>query len=327
MRILSILLITLLLQACNSSSNKESTSAEPKNTDTVEHAHIVSPAIEKVQGPSLDEQLWKFVATCKDAIINPSYAENNYDEIVDDAKNGYLHIEGDFPTCGCACSSTVGGYKKADGSYTLLKYEEWSCSTDYGVYSNENLSEILPEGFGLAMFFAAKGALTDTLQIGQFYVEVEIPRYGTETILNLKLMPLGLNNPCQGGICLRTVTDDQGFVYPREIIDLSKELDSNDDLLKIMKGNYESLTPSISELLNSFFNQEYKDYTEQDFNKELRSMYTRYQVYQKLKYTTLIMDWNREEGRFYIKDKKENKKELESFLQFLKAGNYYAPGC
>lgn len=71
---------------------------------------------------------------------------------VDDSRNGYLKIWGEWPTCGCGCSSTVGAYKNSQGAYTILQSDQANCSWERKLSSNRELSDILPESFGIQSF-------------------------------------------------------------------------------------------------------------------------------------------------------------------------------
>lgn len=329
-----LFLTIVVVFACNNSSNNAQDEQAVSDSSTVEvttpkdeiDTTVVVPRQAVNQKP-LSEQLWEFVSTCQDAIINSSYAENDYDKIIDDAQNGYLHIEGDFPTCGCACLSTVGGYKKPNGSYTLLKYEEWSCGFDYGIYSNENLDKILPENFGLNAFISDNQESLGAIENGHFFLETEIPQHGTETIFNLRVIPFGMNNECQGGICTTTRAKGSTQKYLRQIGDFIEEPTIKNSTLKpIMKNELHNITISESALLKSLFESEYSDYALEDFQLDLRRIHEGYRIYQKLEYTTLVMDWDREKGRFVIKEKRSPVVK-SNFLDYLKANRFYSPAC
>ncbi|MEL7005636.1 MAG: hypothetical protein AAFN93_23335 [Bacteroidota bacterium] len=274
----------------------------------------------------LGEQLWKLAAKCNDAISDPMFEEHYYDTLIDDSNNGYLHIAGSWPACGCACKSTVGGYKKNDGSYTLLKYEEWSCSTNYQTTSSENLLNILPTDFGLGMFANDDHEPVELGEISYFYIELEIPQHGTETILHLKLIPFGMINKCTGGICTGTLVGNENQQYLSEIVELSEEIESDDILMQLVNSEFDELDDATENLLKSFFENEYKDYTKEEFEQDLQRLYYAYTAYTELAYNSIIMDWDKQIGRFYLKEKKEAIR-YTSFLQFLRQGRFYSPSC
>ncbi|MDH5599053.1 MAG: hypothetical protein OEY34_08010, partial [Cyclobacteriaceae bacterium] len=124
-----LFLLLLLIAACTPSNqqsdiNTDTIEADISETPEQNDTHLTSQ--EENNSPkteSLSDRLWAFVDGCYGAIYDEEYEDNGFSERVDDAKNGYVHISGSWPTCGCSCSSTAGAYKNEKGEYILLKNE------------------------------------------------------------------------------------------------------------------------------------------------------------------------------------------------------------
>ncbi len=141
---------------------------------------------------ALKEELWREVGGCNMNFEDTDALDMR--NVIDDTRNGYLRVWGEYPACGCACSSTVGAYKDHYGFYTFFKEYTESCSYMTDVRSNRLLSEVLPEGFGMQTFISSTDKLPQT-DIALFTVNIAIPRKGTDTNVALELLPLGIFYP------------------------------------------------------------------------------------------------------------------------------------
>ncbi len=149
---------------------------------------------------SLKEELWREVWSCNSNFEDMDALDMR--NVIDDTRNGYLRVWGEYPTCGCACNSTVGAYKDHDGFYTFLKEYTESCASMTHISSNRLLSEVLPEGFGMQTFIPSADKLPQT-DIALFTLNVTIPRKGTDTNVALELLPLGMFYPSETTTCKR----------------------------------------------------------------------------------------------------------------------------
>jgi hypothetical protein len=281
-------------------------------------------AISTLSAKPLREQLWNFVRSCKESIKDPEFEENDYDSIIDDAKNGYLYISGAWPACGCSCESTVGAFKRSDGSYTLLKEEKWPCSSKYSMSSNYPLHDLLPVGFGLQTFLKKTADYDPTIVDGFFFFDVTIPRVGTQTLINLRQVPFGLNARCAGGLCFdfgeNSYSEDRPW-----LIKLIEEVESEESLELLLNDNPTDLIENDRKLLD-FIVRDNPGVSWYDFTEALRSMYQHYRLYQQVECTTVVLDWSRAANRFVIKDRLNPVPKL-SFLDFLRQGAFYSPSC
>ena len=321
------LLLVVSIISCNTAldNNSESKTLELDTLNQILDTTTVTK--NEIKGPPLSEQLWAFVSGCDKSIKNPEFEENKYRELIDDSKNGYLHISGSWPTCGCSCGSTVGAYKKNNGSYALLKYETWSCTGAEGIYSNADLMSILPDSFNLNTFLSATAKVENGSSTGHFYLKAEIPQHGTITNMKLELIPFGMKSVCDNGLCLTIAKEGDSQTYLSQIIRYIESPDiNNETLLLFVKDEDYNLTITESDILNKILENDYSEYSKEDFKADLKLLYDGYKLHQNLENTSVILDWNRDIGRFQIIDKK-GKPEKLTFLDYLKSHDFYSPAC
>ncbi|MFH0893548.1 MAG: hypothetical protein V2A54_03840, partial [Bacteroidota bacterium] len=139
----------------------------------------------------LGRQLRKQVENCY-----KNFEDIDGDSLLDatidiDSVNGYMHVSGMWPTCGCGCKATVGAYKQSKGKYIFLIDENWNCNWKSGVSSDKPMNTILPPGFGLHLF-TENYKYTKGDESGYFYLSADIPRTGTETKFNINIIPFGM---------------------------------------------------------------------------------------------------------------------------------------
>jgi hypothetical protein len=58
----------------------------------------------------------------------------------------------------------------------------------------------------------------------------------------------------------------------------------------------------------------------------IKNLFFTYKTWQKLYYSTIILKWDKESGRFTIKEKK-GRIPKQDFLEFLKNAPWYSPAC
>jgi len=64
----------------------------------------------------------------------------------------------------------------------------------------------------------------------------------------------------------------------------------------------------------------------EEIQKSIRYLYYVYSWYIQLDYTSIIMDWNGETNRFYIKEKKGKPKNI-SFKNFFDYAHFWSVMC
>lgn len=288
---------------------------------------LLSPHV--ILAQSLRQQM---IALSKQSECDTNKSPNRVAHFREDASwsNGYYYVEYAVPGCGCECRNTVGAYTKDDGSYALLSSSYGQCSFDNGLRSNLTFDNFFPPTFGLQTFFENPIGLPDTSYPALFYLTAKIPKRGTETVLNLKLVPLGMNLFSQNGLCYRIYEDDYTRMnnnYYGYYEDMAKKISGSTAINLMMNGEFKKLNASDKGIVDSIINRKYherncrfRSYSQ--IEKSLHHLFYIYSWYNKLSYTIIVMDWDVAEGRFYIKEKKGRPKRI-SYLDFLRSYNFY----
>jgi len=282
--------------------------------------------------PELSEQLWNRVQKCYSQFADmDGDGELDYSEI-DDSPNGYLRVFGDWPTCGCSCNSIVRAYKAANGEYTLLQREEFSCNWGNSVSSNRRMSEILPENFCLNAF--SKDEINTTNQFTAFYLDVEIPRVGTETKFNIKLIPFGLFIKSDSLLTYNFSDINQEQDYWRyntllyEIQRIAKRIKDENTLNLLLNLDYDAINEfDMSIIEQSIGGKSWEQFESVDvLSGKLKILRNVFDIYLQLEFTSVVMEWNPEEARFFIKSKVGKPADI-SFKAFLEENEFWAPIC
>lgn len=284
---------------------------------------------------NLEKKMWQRVQSCYSLFEDfnedgvPEYNKTN------DVKNGYLKVFGDWPTCGCSCNSTVGAFKDINGSYTLLQKEEFLCEWKKEISSNKKLDEILPENFDLHAFSNKK--IQSYSEYAIFFLDVEIPRFGTDTKFTLKLIPFGIFKKQQNSIIAyeysQSNPEKDGWHSQAELISsikymVSKMVDQN-TIPFLLNKEYNNINITDKNYIeqNVIGNDSWGGFESFDeLTKKLIQLKNAYDIYCQLDYMSIMMQWNKEIGRFEIKYKSDEPKNL-SFKKFLLENKFWGPMC
>ncbi|MBK8011256.1 MAG: hypothetical protein IPK13_07885 [Deltaproteobacteria bacterium] len=243
-------------------------------------------------------------------------------KLVEEPKNGYLHVEGSYPTCGCGCSVTVGAYRRTSGAHVMLKREEWTCEQAIGLSASVPLSSILPMGVGLATF----GAKPPASDEARFFLDVEIPRHGTKTVLLLRMLPFGVRATCAHGLCVDMLDRDNTRRDSLELVWKLVHATSDPAVLEAFM-NQGVVSPEWMREVASMLDHHIK--TVDDLRKELLALRRTYEIYQSLATTRVTLSWNRVASRFDVANKKAQPSPppRRTFLEFLKESHFWQPVC
>ncbi|MCB9654409.1 MAG: hypothetical protein H6729_09810 [Deltaproteobacteria bacterium] len=170
-----------------------------------------------------------------------------------DFRHGYVHVAGSYPTCGCSCAATAAAFKRSNGTYRVLSFETWGC--EWKSVLGGEWDAVLPANLRRELAPELEGYEGEAL----FILRAELPRRGTDVILTVDPIPLGMRLKCANGICI-----------------------------------------SMSE---TEANTHYNDESEGD---------RRYALSRKLRYTRVVLKWDRVAGRFTIGDRTVAKKETRT---------------
>jgi len=284
------------------------------------------------QEESLRVQLWKLVLD-EDDLMAYSVQEfldtkaweewedwsdtANTEIVIDDSYNGYLQVNREY------LQTTVGAYKDKNGRYAILQNRRYRYY-NRSLSSNSILVDLLPNGFGITDFIT-KTTDVSTKGYSCFYLEADIPRKGTDTQINLKLIPLGL---MRRGSALAfefsEYGDDNLFLYDF-LHDLVKKISDKTTLSHVLDRNFDAISSGDKEIIDDFIGDDKGGHFEniEDLSKLLIHLNSVYQLNSAITYKSVILGWNRVEGRFFIKDRIENDTKKLSFKQFLENAEYY----
>ena len=282
---------------------------------------------------NLSEKLWNRVQNCH------SYFEDYNDDgildfdKIDDSKNGYLKIMGSWPTCGCFCSSTIGAYKNSKGEYTFLQKETYSCSFKKEILSNKNIKTILPDDFDINNF---RDKSQDSFsEYASFFLDFKIPRYGTDTKVQLKLIPFGIfvesDEPIVFSYSGANISDYGAASHVKSLNRLRamiSDFSSEESLTFILSREFKKINEEDRRKIEELIDDDSWDkFPSIEFIADkLLILKNTYDIYKSLKYTSLVLGWNRETSKFHIKSKSSKPKKL-TFKEFILDGKYWALIC
>lgn len=292
------------------------------NKKTIKHAVfiamllLVSQAVH-AQG-TLSKQLWGQVQSCNSEVEIGSNGKPQYDELVDDSKNGYLKIASTGAPSGCFCRNTIGAYRNSSNKYVFLKKYFWYCSWKKGLQLNDSFSKIFPFDFEVDGFFQKK--INNTDYTAYFYLDFVIPRKGTDTKVFIKPIPLGLKVKSKKNVVFAYAEDGRRSNEDRhELAEAGRAisaLNANEEKIikNLLNKNTKDITKKDKKVIAGIMGSEYSD--EKNI-RTLQKMKHIYNLYTQIKYESLVLGWNREHGSFYVKEKKIRTK-VDSFVEFFK---------
>ncbi|MCD4725901.1 MAG: hypothetical protein K8R63_13770 [Bacteroidales bacterium] len=279
---------------------------------------------------SLSDQLWDQVQNCYSMIEDVDEDGTlDFDEIINDSKNGYLKVAVSWPTCGCNCIETVGAYKGSDGNYTILKKEEWGCSWVDRISSNRKLLSIFPENFGINTFIPDRNIRIEG-NYALFYLDIEIPRIGTDTKVTIKTIPFGMvmeNNDilCFGIFQKESFSNCNHAFY--KIGSIARKIQNEQTLDFIINDQFEKISTHDMDIIKKTIGDNYSDFKSlSELRMCLKELKQTHDLYSLIEHETLLLGWNKEKSRFYIKEKGNHPKSM-TFMEFLIENRYWSVGC
>jgi len=275
----------------------------------------------------LSEKLWSQVQDCH--VMLEDLDEDggiDFDEIIDDSNNGYLKISGSWPTCGCNCESIVGAYRTSSNNYVFIKKSTWPCSWQTQMSASDSLHKIFPINFEAEGFFQNK--IEYNSPSASFYLDIEIPRKGTDTKVTIKTIPLGLNIKSEKNIEFGyTEQRSANWQQLYQIRKIANKINNNLTIKYLLDGSLDKISSADKDLIYSTIgNDDDKFKSIETLVQTFQELKQKHKLYTQIKYKMIILGWNREKGSFYIKEKIEQTNH-ESFIAFLKNKQYYSPIC
>lgn len=268
----------------------------------------------------LHSLLWNGVQTCYSNFVEQDKQDFS---IIDDTKNGYLKIFGSYPTCGCFCSATIGAYKNKKGDFTTLQTSSFTCNWSQQISSTKTLEEVLPKGFGIHEFI--QDSISSKFESPIFYIDLVIPRKGTDTKMKLTLVPFGLRPKGDGLLCYSYDESNVNQKPLYKLSDLARNLKQDASLQQILSGNYDTIATADKEQLKKYIGEDgFTSIDEiRDYLLKLKAVYD---VYVNITHEEITLSWNRQTSRFSVKEKSGSPK-IVTFRNFLVQQRFWTALC
>lgn len=270
------------------------------------------------QKSTLEDLLWKEAG----GRIDISEDHGGQYEIIDDAKNSYLKVAFTEDGCGCYSETTVGAYKDAKGNYTTLKMDWNGCGWRKNLSSNKDLNSKLPKGFGLHTFLPKSKETEYQITSSVFYLEAEIPQKGTNTQLNLSYIPFGIHMTPEDHVLNyehKQVNEHGGsnFLYSGALQAMLRKISDGNTLECILEQSIDDIIPEDKKIVEKLYGKGNPYIGIDELAAQIQQLKTIYEISKDVEYKSVILKWDHNEARFYIKKKIKNDAPELSFLEFV----------
>jgi len=277
-----------------------------------------------VAGP-VSDGLREGVAGCYEAVTDTD--ELSPERWIFEPANGYAEVYGAYPACGCTCSSTTAAFRVGDGSYRMLSRTAWKCSWAKGLVGDD-WDNVLPPDLRETLL---PGQSKDA-GVGVVSLDVRLPRKGTDTVLEVNLIPMGLDLPCPGRVC-HYQTDregSRGSFYAQA--DLVKKLMEgglrSDALVALAKDGPSALSEPSQALVQRVMGEASDPVVAlAGVRLFLGQAWERWEVVRTLTAQELLLRWDRERGVFVVVPEGTRPPKLKAFEDYLQAVGTYSPMC
>jgi hypothetical protein len=134
-----------------------------------------------------------------------------------------------------------------------------------------------------------------------FYLEVEIPRIGTDTKVRLELIPFGLLPQGENLVCFE-YKQEKPYKSLNGIRDLAKEMSDENTIDYLLNGSFDKILSLDNQLISKEIGTDDSRFKSiEEMREYLLRLKSVYDLYCTLKTNELILGWNRNESRFFIK--------------------------
>lgn len=281
---------------------------------------------------TLSDSLWNRATSCQIHFEDLDENEKPPFDMIDDSENGYFKISGAFPTCGCACSLTVGAYINTEGLHTFLQSDSMMCSWERKISSNKQLKEILPTDFGINTFMSE--TIDAILQKPIFFIDFEVPRIGTDTKAKIELIPFGIFPEGSNLVSYEYREQDslneeskQSDKVLTGIHNIAKNITDEKTLTFLLSGDFEKISAHDNEVILAEVSDNYSNFKSLDeLQHYLVKLKKAYDLYAQLETDEVILGWDKAKSKFFIKEKGESIS-IGTFKEFLVSSKYYSPMC
>lgn len=271
----------------------------------------------------LEKQLRKNISRCLDAFTDFSEKEKkeglNFQFELEPQK-GFAHVAGETPTCGCPCSITSGAYStKIKGQYVFLTTDQSSCRFSQEIKTNKpNVSALFSHhparDFGLPN--------TGKEQKGVFVLIPKIPREGTNTHFEIRIVPFGLKETCIDHLCFSHSMKEKNISAQSKFRDLIKKISNFDSVENLLKDSALNEVRLGKQMATPLQKEELTEFLEFLINH-----YESYKIYKSAKYKSVIYKWSKTKEIFTPKKKRRTALKHSSYKNFLLKSPYFDYVC
>jgi len=270
------------------------------------------------QRMSVEDALWDEVGGRPGDMLEDEASR----QITDDAANGYLQIASTQEGCGCYYETTAAAYRQVNDDYTILKADWDACAWKKTLSTNTDLFEMLPEDFGLHTFLPKSKETEYQITSAVFYLEAEIPRKGTDTKIDLSYIPFGIHMTPEDHVLsygYEQLSEHGGsnFLYSGALQTMLRKITDQNTLECILEHSIESIVSEDKELVQKLYGKGKTYAGIEELAAQIRQLKTIYEIAKDVEYKSIILGWDRDEARFYIKEKIKNDAPDMSFLEFV----------
>jgi len=271
------------------------------------------------QKKSLSDILWEEIG----GRIDISQDNDGQYEITDDTKNGYLKIAFTEDGCGCYYETAIGAYKNSIGKYTTLKMDWDGCGWRKTLSSNTDLNLMLPEDFGLHTFLPKSKETEYQITSAVFYLEAEIPKKGTDTRFDLAYIPFGLHMDPTDHVLVheyKQLNEHGGtnYMYSGELNAMLQKISDSNTLECILEKSTDDIVPSDKKLVEKLLGKDKSYAGIEELAAQIHQLKTIYEISKDIEYKSVMLGWDRDKARFFIKEKIKNDSPELSFLEFVR---------
>ncbi|QCX01905.1 hypothetical protein FGM00_17955 [Aggregatimonas sangjinii] len=281
------------------------------------------------QSSSLADMLW---AEAGGRPLQMDSDKESRTSITDDAANGYLRIFYEDEGCGCPFDTTVAAYKKANGEFAILKTYWDGCGDQRTFSANIDKAVLLPEDFGLQTFLPNSMKKAYDIDSAVFYLNVELPRNGTDTKIDLKFIPFGLHVEPTDQVLAHSYArndDENGSngVYMEEIQDMLRKLSHEETITYILNREPDKIKKEDKGIVKRLYGEGNRYRSIEELSVPIAKLRAIYEIAKDVEYKSVVLGWNRDTARFYIKERIKNNTPEHSFLEFVRQFQFLRAVC
>jgi hypothetical protein len=264
------------------------------------------------------------IAPCKDLLTTEETLDA--DTYVFEPANGYAEVRGVYPTCGCECEATAAAYRCTDGSYRYLSREAWSCDYRRGL-TGSDWGRVLPNDLRAQLL----PGLPSGEATGVVVLDAVLPRKGTTTTLQVRLIPIGLDQPCPGRVCDRTAPQQAKVTYMGgggELVNRMIQAEvSQADLKALARGGPSAVSKAGQARTASLDSKGIGEAELAEAQAYLVKALKQWSWVKQVTMSEVVLQWDRDKAVFTVDKEKSTPAPWGTFLDYLRAVGTMVAAC